>query len=290
MSRQDLVQYLLSGLTLGSVYAMVGLSLTIVFNATGVVNFAQGELVMVAGLVAASTVASGMPLLLAAAVAIAAAALAAELAYLGTIAPIRHSTLFSLILVTLGVAIVTRTLAQLAWGTEARALPPFTGGESIDVLGASLTPQAIWVMAGTAATMLCLYLFFTRTRAGQAMLACSENREAAALVGIDTRWVAAGAFALGGALAGLAGVLITPISSAVFSVGLTYTLAGFAAAVLGGFGSAPGALVGGLVLGLLESFGGGLISSGYREVFPLVALVLVLMVRPGGIFGTRALG
>jgi len=84
-------------------------------------------------------------------------------------------------------------------------------------------------------------------------------------------------------------VLITPISSAVFSVGLTYTLTGFAAAVLGGFGSAPGALVGGLTLGLLESFGGGLISSGYRELFPLVALVLVLMVRPGGTFGTRAL-
>lgn len=289
MSGQDLLQYLLSGLTLGSVYAMVGLSLTIVFNATGVVNFAQGELVMVAGLVAASTVSQGLPLIVAAVIAIAAGALAAEAAYLVTVAPIRRPSLFSLILVTLGVAIVTRSVAQLAWGTEARALPPFTRGESIDVLGASVTPQAIWVMAGTVVTMACLYLFFSRTRAGQAMLACSESREAAALVGIDVRWVAAGAFALGGALAGLAGVLVTPITSAVFSVGVTYTLAGFAAAVLGGFGSAPGVVVGGLVLGTLESFAGGLVSSGYREVVPLAALVLVLMVRPGGLFGTRVL-
>lgn len=286
---QELLQFALTGITVGAIYAIVALSFTIVFNATGVVNFAQGEFVMLGGLFTVTFVQLHWPLALAAAAAIACAALVAWMVHTMTIGRARHSSVFSLIMVTLGIAIVVRVLAQFAFGTEPKALNTYASGISVNVLGATITLQAIWVILATVVLVAALYVFFKYTRAGQAMLACSENREAAALVGISTARISVMAFVLGGAFSALAGVLVSPITTANYNMGLLFTLKGFSAAVLGGFGSPVGAIVGGFALGILESYGAGLLSSGYQDAIALIVLVVILIVRPGGVVGSRAL-
>jgi len=289
VDQREIVQYALSGLTLGAIYAVVALSLTIVYNATGVVNFAHGNFVSIAGLFAASLAVQQVPIPAIAMLAIVAAAVVAAAVYVTTVAPLPRATAFSSILVTLGVSIVLTNLAQIVWGTQAKALPPIMEGPPLEILGARITVQALWILGAAAGIMVALYLFFARTHAGQTMLATSENREGAALVGIDVPRVKLTAYILAGALAGTAGFLVTPVSSALYSTGLTFTLKGFAGAVLGGFGSPVGAVLGGLALGLLEAFGGAFLSTGYQDLVALVVLVLILMFRPGGIVGTRVL-
>ncbi len=289
MDLQEALQLTFAGLTIGSIYAIVALSFTIVFNATGVANFAQGEFVMLGGLVVVTLISVGLPLAPAAALAVVLVAAGAGVIHTATIARVPRAEVFSLIMITLGIAIVIRTIAQLAWGTEARRVPAFTGGAPVTIGGATITAQALWVIGGSAVLMVALYLFFKRTRAGQAMLASSENREGAALVGIYVRRVRLVAFMLGGALGALAGILIAPITTALYSAGLALTLKGFAASVLGGFGSAVGAVVGGVLLGLLEAYGTGLFSSGYQDLIAFAVLVTILIIRPGGILGSRAL-
>jgi branched-chain amino acid transport system permease protein len=289
MDERAIIQYALSGLTLGSIYAVVALSLTLVYNATGVVNFAQGNLVTVGGLVSASLAARLVPMPFIAVVAVLSATAIAAIIYRLTVAPIPRASTFTSILVTLGVAIVLTNLSQIVWGTQAKGLSPITPGAPIDIFGARITVQAVWVIAAVFASMVVLFAFFTRTSAGQRMLAVAEDREGAALIGINVPLVKLVAYLLAGAFAGAAGFLVTPLTSALYSTGLTYTLKGFSAAVLGGFGSATGAVVGGLTLGLLEAFGGAFLTTGYQDLVALVILVLVLMFRPGGILGTRVL-
>ncbi len=291
MAAGEALQFALSGITVGSVYAVVALGFTIVFNATGVVNFAQGEFVMLAGLLAVWLVALHIPLWAAAVGAVLIVAGVAAAIHALTVRPIeRRAGHFTMIMVTLGVAIMLQVIAQLLFGTEAQALPSFTGDGAIRILTATITVQALWILGGAAVLMAGLYLFFSRTRAGQAMLATAENREAAGLVGIDTRRVSLYAYVLGCGLGALAGVLVTPMTAAVYTQGLVFTLKGFAAAALGGFGSPVGAVIGGLALGLLEAFSAGFVSSGYQDLIALVALIAILMFRPGGIVGTRTLG
>jgi branched-chain amino acid transport system permease protein len=289
MSSADVLQFVLSGVTNGSVYAIVALSFTIIFNATGVVNFAQGEFAMVAGLSAASLVASGLPLPLAALCAIALTALVGAIVFLATVAPIPRATHFMSIAVTLGVSIVLQKLAQFAWGTDAYMLPGVSRRETLHVAGATITPQAVFVLAASALLMALLYAFFKHTRAGQAVLACSENAEAAGLVGIDVPRTRGQAYVLGCALGAIAGILVMPLTTMSNTSGLVLTIKGFSAAVLGGFGSSAGAVIGGLVLGVLESLSAGLISSSYQNLVALVAVVLILMFRSGGLLGTRVL-
>jgi branched-chain amino acid transport system permease protein len=289
MELRDVIQYALSGLTLGSIYAVVALSLTLIYNATGVVNFAQGNLVTIAGLVAASLALEHVAMPVVALVAVVATASIAAGVYGLTVAPIPRASTFSSILVTLGVGIVLSNLSQIMWGTEAMQLPPITPAPPLDVMGARITIQAVWIIAAVWVLMIALYLFFGRSRAGQMMLATAENREGASLIGINVPLVKLCAFVLAGVLAGVAGVLVTPLTSALYSTGLTFTLKGFAGAVLGGFGSPQGAVMGGITLGLLEAFGGAFLSTGYQDVVALVVLVAVLMFRPGGIVGTRVL-
>jgi len=290
MTASAALQFALTGVTVGSVYSIVALGFTIVFNASGVVNFAQGEFVMLAGLIAVQLVAFHVPLWGAATGAVLIVAALAAVVHTLTVRPIeRTAGHFVMIMVTLGVAIVLRVLAQFAFGTEARALPSFSGDRAIHVAGATITPQALWILGASVLLMAALYVFFRFSRPGQAMFATSENREAASLVGIRTRTVSAQAYVLGCALAAVAGVLVTPITTALYTQGLLFTLKGFSAAALGGFGSAVGAVLGGLVLGLLEAFSAGFISSGYQDLIALVALIVILMFRPGGIVGTRTL-
>lgn len=280
------VQFIAAGLTLGAIYALVALGFTIVYNASRIINFAQGEFVMLGGMTAATLAGAGLPLPLALVVSIAVAAVVGLLLERLALARARAATVVTLIIVTIGASIFLRGLAQIVFDKRIHALPPLTGDQPIAVLGATIVPQALWVLGVTIAVVAALSAFFGRTQFGKAMLATAHNRLAAQLCGIEPRTVLAASFALAGALGALAGVLIAPIAFTAYDVGIMLGLKGFAAAVLGGLGSFPGAIAGGLALGLLESFGAGFISSAYKDAIAFALLLVVLVLRPDGLLAT----
>ncbi|TAK82060.1 MAG: branched-chain amino acid ABC transporter permease [Betaproteobacteria bacterium] len=288
MNTDVLLQFAVSGVTVGSIYALVALGFTLIFNATGIINFAQGQFVMLGGLIAttfANTLAWPLPLAVLAAIVLTTAVGAAVEAL--TIRPMRGRSVFTLIMITLGVSIILETAALLIWGTDPIFLSSFSGEAPIPFFGATLQPQMIWVLGGTVAAMAALWAFYRYTIFGQAMLACSINVDAAASVGINRGRMVMVAFALAAALGGLGGVLIAPITSTSYGIGLIMALKGFAAAIIGGMGSSLGAVIGGLALGLAEAFGTGLISSGYKDALALGLLIVFLVLRPQGLLGGK---
>jgi len=279
------MQYLAAGLTAGAIYALVALGFSIIFNASRVINFAQGEFVMIGGMSAVSLVATGLPMALALPAAVAIAAAVGLLLERLAVGRARDADVVTLIIITIGASIFLRGLAQIVWDKRIHALAPLSGDAPIEVLGATILPQSVWVLAVTVAIVAALSWFFNRTRLGKAMLATSHNRLAAQLVGIDVRSVLFASFGLAAALGAVAGVLTAPITFTAYDVGTMLGLKGFAAAILGGLGSFPGAIVGGLVLGLLESLGAGYVSSAYKDVIAFVIILAVLFFRPDGILG-----
>jgi branched-chain amino acid transport system permease protein len=279
------LQFLAGGLTAGAIYALVGLGFSIIFNASRVINFAQGEFVMIGGMSAVSLAGTGLPLPVAIAAAVLIAALVGLLLEKLAIERASHANVVTLIIITIGASIFLRGLAQLVWDKGIHPLPPLSGERPIAFAGATILPQSLWVLGVTIAIVAALSWFFGRTRLGKAMLATSHNRLAAQLVGIDARKVLLASFGLAAALGAIAGILIAPITFTSYDVGVMLGLKGFAAAILGGLGSFPGAIAGGLVLGLLESFGAGFVSSAYKDVIAFVIILAVLFFRPDGLFG-----
>jgi branched-chain amino acid transport system permease protein len=286
MSAQ-LVQFLLTGLTVGAIYALVALGFAIIYNASHVINFAQGEFVMIGGMATAAFVESGLPLPLAALLAIAGATLVGLALEKLAVEPARGAPVVTLIIITIGASILLRGLASLVWDKKIHAVPAFSGEAPIKLGGATLLPQTLWVLGATVVTVALLWWFFNRTLTGKAILAVSHNRLAAQLMGISVRRVLLVSFGLSAALGALAGVLIAPISFTSWDVGVMLGLKGFAAAILGGMGSGPGAIVGGLALGLIESLGAGYLSSAYKDVFAFVIILAALIFLPDGLAGRR---
>ncbi len=280
------VQFLASGLTVGSIYALVALGFSIIFNASRVINFAQGEFVMIGGMSAVSLVATGVPMPVAIVGAIAIAALVGLALERLAVGRAKKADVVTLIIITIGASIFLRGLAQIVWDKRIHPLAPLSGDQPIAFLGATIVPQSVWVLGATIAVVAALSWFFRRTVLGKAMLATSYNPLAAQLVGIDVRKVLFASFGLAAALGALAGVLIAPITFTSYDVGIMLGLKGFAAAILGGLGSFPGAIVGGVVLGLLESLGAGYVSSAYKDVLAFVLILVVLFFRPDGILGS----
>src|SRR5215211_7601662 len=283
----EFLQFLASGLTVGAVYALVALGFTLVYNASDVVNFAQGEFVMIGGMGTVFLSAAGVPLPLAAVLAVAAAVVVGLLLHRLAIEPARGASAVTLIIITIGASIFLRGVAQVVFDKQFHKLPPFTGDAPVDVFGAAVQPQTFWVLGGAALVVLALYVFLEKTVLGKAVLATAANRLAARLVGIDTSTVMALAFGGSAAIGAIAGILITPITLTSYDVGTLLALKGFAAAMLGGMGNPVGAVVGGLLLGLLESFGTGYISSTYKDSFAFLVILIVLLVAPTGLFGRR---
>ena len=279
------MQYVAGGLTAGAIYALVALGFSIIYNASRVINFAQGEFVMIGGMSAVSLVALGMPMPVAIVGAVAIAAVVGLLLERLAVGRARKADVVTLIIITIGASIFLRGLAQLVWDKRIHSLAPLSGERPIAVLGATILPQGLWVLGVTVAIVVALSWFFNRTRLGKAMLATSYNRLAAQLVGIDVRTVLFASFGLAAALGAVAGVLIAPITFTAYDVGVMLGLKGFAAAILGGLGSFPGAIVGGLALGLLESLGAGYVSSAYKDVIAFLIILAVLFFRPDGLLG-----
>jgi len=287
MSAQ-LLQYLLAGLTVGAIYALVALGFSIIYNASQVINFAQGEFVMIGGMATASLIGTGLPLPLAAPLAIVATTLVGLALAKFAVERARGAPVVTLIIITIGASILLRGLASLVWDKNIHPLPPFSGDRPIAIGGATLLPQSLWVLGVTLVVVAALWWFFNRTLHGKAMLATSHNRLAAQLVGVSVRRVLLVAFGLSAALGALAGILVAPITFTSWDVGVMLGLKGFAAAILGGLGSGPGAVVGGLLLGLIEALSAGYVSSAYKDVIAFGIMLTVLVLMPGGLLGRRS--
>jgi branched-chain amino acid transport system permease protein len=283
-----LTQYLLSGLTSGAIYALVALGFSIIYNASHVINFAQGEFVMIGGMTAAALTEAGMPLFPAVIISIVAATCLGLLLERLAIEPARNASVVTLIIITIGASILLRGLATLVWDKKIHSVPAFSGELPLQIGGATLLPQVLWVLGASAAAMLALGGFFRRTLAGKAILAVSHNRLAAELMGINVRRALLASFALSAALGSLAGVLIAPIAFTAWDSGVMLGLKGFAAAILGGLGSSAGAVLGGLALGLAEALGAGYVSSAYKDVFAFLVILAALVFLPQGFLGRRA--
>ncbi|MDO8978307.1 MAG: branched-chain amino acid ABC transporter permease [Afipia sp.] len=283
----EFVQFLVSGLTVGAVYALVALGFTLVYNASDVVNFAQGEFVMLGGMVTVFAAAAGVPLPLAALLAVCVAVVVGLLLYWLAIEPARDASPVTLIIITIGASILLRGAAQILFDKQFHKLPSISGDTPVNLLGAAIQPQSFWVLGGTGVIVILLYVFLERTVLGKAVLATAANKLAARLVGINTATVMALAFGGSAAIGAVAGVLITPITLTSYDVGTLLALKGFAAAMLGGMGNPLGAVAGGLLLGLLEAFGVGYISSTYKDAFAFIVILLVLFAMPQGLFGRR---
>lgn len=284
----EFLQLVFSGLTVGAVYALVALGFTLIYNASDVINFAQGDFVMIGGMGTVFLAAAGLALPVAALIAIVAAVVVGLLLHRLAIEPARGASPVTLIMITIGASIFIKGVAQIVFDKQFHSLPPFTGADPIAIGGANFLPQSLWVIGGALVILTALWLFLDKTLTGKALLATAANRLAALLVGINVTVVLALAFGVSAAIGALAGILITPITLTRYDVGTLYALKGFAAAMVGGMGHPLGAVVGGLLIGLLEVFGAGYVSSTYKDAVAFIAILVVLFAMPHGLFGGRS--
>jgi branched-chain amino acid transport system permease protein len=288
VSLDQFLQYIFSGITSGSIYALTAIGFTLVFNATQIINFAQGQLVMIGGIMAVALYGTGLPLwacFIGAVVTVVVVSIAFEQL---AIRPLLRKGVLAQIIATVGASFVLETAAMLIWGRDALALPAFSGEEPIAVGGATIIPQTLWVVGLTVVIVVALQIFYRKSLFGKAVRACAVNPTAARLQGISYKWVVLFSFALSGAISAAAGVMITPISFMSYHSGALLGLKGFAAATLGGLGNPVGAVAGGFVLGIVEALGVGVVSAGYKDAIAFVILLLVLFLRPAGLLGARA--
>ncbi len=281
----DFLQFFFSGLTVGAVYALVALGFTLIYNASDVINFAQGEFVMLGGISTVFLALAGLPMPLAALIAVISTVAIGLVLYYLAIEPARGASAVTLIMITIGASIFLRGTAQVVFDKRFHSLPHLFGTEPIRLGGAAILPQSLVVLTGAAIIVGLLWLFIDRTLLGKAVIATAANRLAARLVGINTRRIVGLSFAVSAAIGAVAGILVTPITLTSYDVGTLLALKGFAAAMLGGIGSALGAVVGGLVLGMLEAFSAGYVSSKYKDAVAFLVILIVLFAMPQGLFG-----
>lgn len=283
----EFLQYLFTGITIGATYALIALGFTLIYNASHVINFAQGEFLMIGGMATVSLTAMGVPMLLAVVLAVVLAGLLGIALQRLAIAPAKNADVVTLIIITIGASIFIRGLAQLVWGKEYHVMPNFSSDEPIQIFGAVLNSQSLWVLGVGAVLVAILVYFFTRTLTGKAILATSMNKDAARLVGIRTQVVLMLAFMVSALLGSIAGIVVAPITFTSYDIGIILGLKGFVAAAIGGLGSGMGAVVGGLALGVVEAMAAGYLSSDYKDAVAFSMILLVLFFMPRGLFGAK---
>jgi branched-chain amino acid transport system permease protein len=280
----DAMQFLISGLVVGSIYGLIGVGFTCIYNVTGIVNFAQGDFAMVGAMSAITFQNAGMPMWLAIILAVIVTCLVAAVIERSAIRPVRGDVMRGII-VTIGVGVVLQGIAAIVWGTDAQPMPAFSDEKLIHFFGATLMPQSLWVLGTATMAMVALDLLFRRTYLGQMFRACAMNPFAARLVGMKVETMSLVGFLMSGALGALAGIVVAPIALTQYDSGLQLGIKGFVACIVGGFGGPIGAAIGGIVLGLLEAFATGYFSSGYKNAIAFALLLGFLVFRPGGLLG-----
>ncbi len=286
MTWAQFAQYIISGLTQGSVYAIIALGFTIIYAVTRIINFAQGEFVMLGGMLSFFLANSaGLPLVPSVILSIAIAAGIGALFYLLAIRTARKASVVSLIIITIGAAIFIRGIAGEIWSVDFVRPPYFTGRESIEIFGAFIHPQALWMIGITIFVTIVLHIFFSYTMTGKALKACAINPIAASLVGINAKSMALISFTLAGALGAIGGVVMAPLTFTAYNVGVMLGLKGFVAASIGGFKNHLAAVIGGFTLGIIEAMAvavdWGPFTSAYKDAIALIVLLLVLLLRSG---------
>jgi branched-chain amino acid transport system permease protein len=283
-----LAQTLVNGLSVGCIYGLIGIGFCVIYNASGIVNFAQGAFVMLGGMVTFALLTSvGMPMIVAGALATGAVALLGVAIERLVVRPLwdRNATMFVMILATLAAQIVLERATLIAVGDQPKSIPVFTDLPPIRIAGVAIGYQILWIIGTSLLLIALLALFFQKTLVGRAMRACSINREAAALQGIPVSRMLALSFALSAALGAIAGILVTPTQFTAFNVGTPFAIAGFIAAIVGGFGRPFGAFLGGIALGLAQALAVFALGSGLKNVAALAVLLVFLFFRPSGILG-----
>ncbi|MGI8384282.1 branched-chain amino acid ABC transporter permease [Robertmurraya sp. P23] len=284
-----LMQYIVTGLTVGSIYALLAIGFVTVYNITGILNFAQGEFAMIGALTCITFVNAGLPMYASIILAILISATIGLIVERTAILHARNTSVIILIIITIGISTFLKGMGLIIWGTNPKQLAPLIKMEPIHFMGAVINPQSIFIFIVLLILLAVLYVFFEKTYIGSALRACEKNPRAAKLMGINTSTMSALAFTLAAALGAIAGILITPITDATYEMGFLIGVKGFVGMVIGGMHSIPGAVAGALLVGLLETFSGGFISTFYSDAITFLVLILVLFFKPNGIFA-RASG
>ncbi|MES2028584.1 MAG: branched-chain amino acid ABC transporter permease [Pseudomonadota bacterium] len=290
-SAVELVQSLVNGVGIGLIYGLVAIGFCVIYNASGIVNFAQGVFVMLGGMFAHTLLTQfGLPIYVSAVLSTILVAGIGVLVQIAIINPMwrRKAPLFAIILATLAIQLLIEQVVILTLGDQPRTYPEFTSGGPLKIGPIAIGYQLFWVLGCGALMVFALTQFFNRTRMGRALRACSQNREAAALLGIPVERMLIVSFALSAALGAAAGILITPTQYTAYSVGGPFGINGFIAAIIGGFGSAPAALIGGIFLGVIQSGAIVFFGAGFKNIVALTVLLIVLLFFPSGLFAGRA--
>jgi branched-chain amino acid transport system permease protein len=285
MAAAQILQYLLSGVATGSVYAIVGIGFNIIYNSTGIINFAQGEFLMLGGMIAVS-LQGFLPLPLAIAAAVAATGIIGAAVQVVFLSWLRKPGLLRMIVITIGLSILIREASLHVWDEKVHALAYWTGDEtsSFAVLGAHLSPQVLWVLGISGLMVIGLTLFFRFTLTGKAMRACASNSTAARLCGIRAPSLVTLSFFIAAAMGALAGCVVSPITLTQYDMGSSLAVKGFTCAVLGGLGNISAAVGAGMLVGVLESASISILPLAYKDVVALTIMLAILLARPQGLF------
>jgi branched-chain amino acid transport system permease protein len=280
-------QLFVSGITMGAVYALVALGFVIIVRASQILNFAQGEFVMLGGVIPFFFITvSKLPYPIAILLAVVFVTIIGFVLHLLVIYPLRKASALILIMATLGASIFLSNTSALLFGALPKALPTFSSALSLQLGGIAIASQSLWVLGATFSLLLALHLLSHRTLVGKAMEASSTDPLGADLAGISRNFMVFFAFGVSAAMGSIAGVLITPLFYTSYNSGTLLGLKGFIAAVLGGWGKNSGAILGGFVLGIVEAISVAFIPSGYKDAIAFVVLLLILYFRPKGILGS----
>ena len=282
------VQFIISGLTMGAIYAMVGIGFSFIYRVTTVLNFAQGEFLMLGGMVAITmTSFGGVSLALALIIAVLAVTATGMLFHLGAIRVLGKAEPVRMILITIAGSMFLRGVAYLIWGTDDYKLPPLVKAGIIKMFGAAVNSQVIPVFIAAILISFILKIFFDKTIWGKACTSCAESREASMLLGINVDRMGMLSFAMSAGIGAIGGILIAPIALMQYQKGVPLAIKGIAGAVIGGLGNIWGALLGGLIMGLAEALSAGVIASYMTDVVVFVILMLVLFIRPEGLLKAK---
>jgi branched-chain amino acid transport system permease protein len=288
MSFSHIFQYFLSGITVGSIYAIVAIGFNIIYNTTGIINFAQGEFLIVGAMIAV-TFSQFMPLFPAVSLAVVLTVLIGAAVELIFLRWLTRPSVLRVIIITIGISILMREAMLHIWDEKVRSLPYFTGTEvsSITFLGARISPQVLWVLGVSAVIVVLLNFFFKYTLPGRAMRACADNRRAARLCGINVRWMVTFSFMLSAGIGAIAGCVISPLTQTQYNMGAPLAIKGFTVAVLGGLGNSMAAVAAGMLIGLLETFSISVLPLAYKDAVSIAVLLFILIFKPSGLFGSR---
>jgi branched-chain amino acid transport system permease protein len=280
------IQLLVTGITVGSIYSLIALGYVTIYRTSRIVNMAQGAFVMFGGFFAYSFLSEiGLPYWLSAILAIVGVAILSALIYLVVLRPLVKVSLVSIILATMALSILFENFSLIRWGGYGKSVPAFSGDKALFVGRVAVFPQSLWVIGLMIVVLVGLWALTNRTRVGKQMTATANDPGAASLSGVNTGRMIILAFVISAVIGALGGIAVAPINSTNYLSGGIYALSGFVAAILGGWGSSTGAVVGGLLLGIIQSLATGFMPAGYQDAVAYAILILVLYFRPGGLLG-----